>query len=77
MLGQWDEEEEGLQHSSSQGSHRICFSPDTRVLPILSLYPSTAGSKHTLLHPSTSTVRVPMPPTPIVVQRPRAELVCT
>lgn len=38
---------------------------------------TTAGSKHTLLHPNTSTEHVPMPPTPTVVQRPRAELVCT
>lgn len=82
MRSQWAEEEEDLQHRSAllkvptgpAGHQTPLHFPSSTSTPAQR---TTAGSKHALLHPNTSTEHVPVPPTPTVVQRPRAELVCT
>ncbi|KAF2979994.1 hypothetical protein EK904_009428 [Melospiza melodia maxima] len=63
-----------IVHAWPVGTH---WSSDTTAFPILHLHPSTKNHCRVQAHPphpNTSTEHVPMPPTPTVVQRSRAEL---
>lgn len=73
-----DEKTPSAQLLSSQGSHRTRWSPHPTAFPVLC--PSAKNHCRVQAYPPPPQhvhVHVPVPPTHTVVQRPRAELVCT